>query len=89
MNSRCLALLSYVKPSCPSALPGAKPVRAALAQHWVGGGVWSRCGVVHRSVPLTQQTESEAKTKVNNRDGGGAEEGAFVVELKSSTSWII
>lgn len=38
---------------------------------------------------LMQQTESEAKTKVNNRDGGGAEEGAFVVELKSSTSWII
>jgi hypothetical protein len=25
-----------------------------------------------------------SKTKVNNRDGGGAEEGAFVVELKSS-----
>lgn len=51
--------------------------------------MWSRCGVVHRSVSLTQRTESEAKTKVNNRDGGGAEEGAFVVELKSSTSWII
>jgi hypothetical protein len=36
-----------------------------------------------------QQTETGAKTKVNNWDWDGAEGGACVVELKSSTGAII